>query len=63
MENCITSPADRISMGGFRDCGGLAVICCPNGCMGNYVRFDEPRWAELPGNVLQLELNEKDVIF
>ena len=46
-----------------RDCGGLAVICCPNGCMGNYVRFDEPRWAELPGNVLQLELNEKDVIF
>ena len=46
-----------------RDCGGLAVIYCPDGCMGNYVRFDEPRWAELPGNVLQLELREMDVIF
>ena len=46
-----------------RDCGGLAIICCPDGCMGNYVRFDEPRWAEIPANVLQLELRERDVIF
>jgi hypothetical protein len=45
------------------DCGGLAIILCPNGCMGNYVRFDEPRWSSKPGNVLQMDIKEKDVIF
>ncbi len=45
------------------DTRGLAIICCPNGCMGNYVRFDEPRWAETPGSVLQMDVCEKDVIF
>ncbi len=46
-----------------RDSGALAIICCPNGCMGNYVRFDEPRWADMPGNVLQMDMEEIDVIF
>ena len=45
-----------------RDSGALAIICCPNGCMGNYVRFDEPRWADMPGNVLQMDMEEIDVI-
>ena len=46
-----------------RDIGGLAVICCPSGCMGNYTRFDEIRWMEDPESVLQIDLREMDVIF
>lgn len=46
-----------------REMGGLAIILCPDGCMGNFTRFDDMMWMDDPGNVLQLELREMDLIF
>ena len=46
-----------------REMGGLALILCPDGCMGNFTRFDDMQWMDNPGNVLQMELREMDVIF
>ena len=46
-----------------REMDGLAIILCPDGCMGNFTRFDDMMWMDDPGNVLQLELREMDVIF
>ena len=42
---------------------GMGIIHAPNGCIGNYVGFDEPSWFTNPGMIFSSSMREDEAIF